>query len=303
MRWKGLLAVVACSVSLAVPAAASADTAPPFLDWTSLLPGLTTQYQPNSENACTSGRPACVAATLREMERRLTPLADGCSHNAVFALLYKDVTAQYKAAIDADPHYFDDNAFVNHEDAVFASYYFRAFDDYADGRRSSVPGAWQVAFDAARDKIMPGLGNILLGVNAHIQRDLPFVLYGIGLVKPDGSSRKSDHDKVNVILNDAYVPAVTEATQRFDPSINATNLPGPLDDMTLFQAIAAWREIAWRNAERLATASNDAARAQVAQSIESYATSQAVLIRTAGRYIPLLQSSASRDAYCATHHG
>lgn len=302
MPGKWLVAVVACAVSFALPSAAAAAD-PPFIDWPSLLPGLTVPYQPNSENICNSGDPACVAATLTEMQNRLAPLATSCDHNAVFALLYKNVTAEYKATIDADPHYFNDNAFVNHEDAVFASYYFRAIDDYRAGHRSSVPKAWLVTFDAARDRIMPGLGDVLLGVNAHIQRDLPFVLYGIGLVKSDGTSRKPDHDKVNRILNAAYVPAINEATARFDPSIDDTNLPGTLDDLTLFQVIAGWREIAWRNAERLALAPTAAARAQVAQSIEDYANSQAILLRTGMRYIPLLQNSAARDAYCATHHG
>jgi hypothetical protein len=301
MRWKWSLAA-ACTLLLVVPSAAAADD-PPFVDWTSLLPGLTTTYDPNSENICVAGKPKCVAATLKEMERRLAPLATSCDHNAVFALLYKDVTAQYKATIDADAYYFSDNNFVNHEDAVFGSYYFRAYDDYAAGRRSAVPKAWQIALDAARDRIMPGSGDLLLGVNAHIQRDLPFVLYGIGLVKPDGTSRKPDHDKVNEILNAAYVPAMQEAADRFDPTIEQSNAPGYLDETVLFQSVAAWREIAWRNAERLATAPTDAARALVAQSIEDYATSQAQLIRDTNRYVPLVQNSNARDAYCAVHHG
>jgi hypothetical protein len=301
MRWKWPLAA-ACTLVLAVPATAAADD-PPFVDWTSLLPGLTTSYDPNSENICVSGKPQCVAATLREMTRRWAPLATSCDHNAVFALLYKDVTAEYKATIDADPNYFSDNNFVNHEDAVFASYYFRAIDDYTAGRRTDVPKAWQIALDAAREKIMPGSGDLLLGVNAHIQRDLPFVLYGIGLVKPDGTSRKPDHDKVNEILNAAYVPAMQEAADRFDPTIEQTNAPGYLDETAFFQSVAGWREIAWRNAERLASAPNDAARALVAQSIEDYAASQAALIQAGSRYVPLVQSSAARDAYCSLHHG
>jgi Family of unknown function (DUF5995) len=302
MRWT-IPAAIACTLLLALPAVAAAED-PPFLDWTSLLPGLTTEYQPNSENICNSGKPKCVAATLSEMEKRLKPLRTSCDHNAVFALLYKDVTAEYKATIDADPYYFSDNNFVNHEDAVFASYYFRAYDDYKAGHWSQVPGAWQIALDAARDKVTTGAGDLFLGVNAHINRDLPYVLYGIGLVKPDGSSRKPDHDKVNQILNAAYNPAIADAAAHLDPTIDDSDVPGTkYDDMTLFQAIAAWREIAWRNAERLASAPDAATRAAVAQSIEDFATTQAQLIRASMSYVPIVQSSASRDAYCALHHG
>jgi hypothetical protein len=99
------------------------------------------------------------------------------------------------------------------------------------------------------------------------------------------------------------VPAIQEAAQRFDPAINNTNLPGTLDEAAFFQVVAGWREVAWRNAERLASAPDAAARAQVAQSIEDYAASAAQTIRDTNRYVPLVQSSAARDAYCAVHHG
>jgi Family of unknown function (DUF5995) len=94
-----------------------------------------------------------------------------------------------------------------------------------------------------------------------------------------------------------------EAADRFDPTIEQTNAPGYLDETAFFQSVAGWREIAWRNAERLASAPNDAARALVAQSIEDYAASQAALIQAGSRYVPLVQSSAARDAYCSLHHG
>jgi Family of unknown function (DUF5995) len=141
-----------------------------------------------------------------------------------------------------------------------------------------------------------------LGINAHIQRDLPFVLAGIGLVKPDGSSRKPDHDRVNVFLNRVTDDLYAETARRFDPTIDDADVPGTADDAGVFQVIPTWREIAWRNAERLVAATTAEQRAQVADSIEAYAASQAQAIRQAEAYPPL-QNSASRDAYCALHHG
>jgi hypothetical protein len=286
------------------PAPAVADDLNPLIDWSTLLPGLTDQYEPDSANACSSGKVKCVDSVIREMTRRFNPSARSCDHNSLFSLLYLRVTEHYRQAV-SDPHFFADNAFVNHEDAVFANYYFRAVDDYRAGRIDRVPLAWQVALDAARDRSVSGTGDLLLGVNAHVQRDLPYVLEAIGLVKPDGSSRKPDHDKVNQVLYSAYEPAITEGAQRFDPSINF-ELPAPFSAygyQTFFQAVEAWREAAWRNAERLVSAPDAASRAFVAQQIEDYAASQAQLIRASTAYLSPLQTTSDRDAYCATHHG
>src|SRR5207249_118979 len=116
-------------------------------------------------------------------------------------------------------------------------------------------------------------------VNAHVNRDLPFVLAAIGLVKPDGTSRKPDHDKVNDILFQAYGPAFRDVERRFDPSVsNAVFDSMPYDDAVFIQTLVAWREEAWRNAERLVTAPTPADRARVAASIERAAAAEATAI-------------------------
>ena len=298
-----LLASVCAIALMLLPARAMAD-ANVLVDWSSLVPGLTDQYDPNSANDCVAGRVQCVDSTIREMTKRFDPLATSCDHRALFSLLYLRVTQQYRLAV-SDPNYFSDNAFVNHEDAVFAKYFFTPMDAYNKGDLANVPQAWQIALDAATRKQVTGEGDLLLGVNAHVQRDLPFVLAAIGLVKPDGATRKPDHDKVNEILYAAYDPAITEGAQRFDPSINVT-LPGPLQALgyqTFFQAVEGWREVAWRNAERLVSAPDAAARAAVAQDIENYAAGQAQLIKASSPVTSTLPGQTSRDAYCATHHG
>src|SRR5215211_8777554 len=132
---------------VAAPVAARAED-PPFVGWTALLPGLTTEYEPSSDNDCAAGRTRCVDAVIREMQRRFDPLAKACDHDAIFSLTYLRTTEEYRRTIE-DPTFFEDTPFVNHEDAVFASYYFRAYDDWSAGRQSAVPPAWAIAFDAA----------------------------------------------------------------------------------------------------------------------------------------------------------
>ena len=274
---------------------------PPYVGWSALLPGLTTEFDPSSENDCTAGRTRCVDAVIREMQRRFDPLAQSCDHDNIFALAYLRTTQEYRRTIE-DPTFFEDTAFVNHEDVVFARLYFDAFDAWHKGQREDVPPAWAIAFQAAADRSVPASGDLELGINAHVQRDLPFALAAIGLVKPDGSSRKPDHDRVDEFLNRVTDDLYAEIARRFDPTIDDSDLPGTADDAALFQIIPTWREVAWRNAERLVSASSDEERADVAASIEAYAASQAEAIRVASGYGPL-QNSGARDAYCSIHHG
>jgi hypothetical protein len=233
------------------------------------------------------------------MERRFAPLASNCAHNAIFALAYLRTTQEY-ARTAADPEFFDDARFVNHEDAVFAQFYFEAYDAWAAGHRGQVPQAWNIAFDAAHNRAVSGSGNLMLGMNAHVNRDLPYVLAAIGLVKPDGSSRKPDHDRVNIMLNRVVQPLMAEEARRFDPTMDDIATPYGLTYTALLQALVEWRETAWRNAERLVGAPDAQAREAVARDIEAYATATARTLVTQFSYAPPLTTSAQRDAYCAS---
>jgi hypothetical protein len=301
MARRCMVSLLLAAALVLVPAAARAED-PPFIGWTALLPGLTTEFTPNSDNDCAAGRTRCVDAVIREMRRRFDPLASSCDHDAIFALTYLRTTDEYRRTIE-DPTFFEDTPFVNHEDAVFARYYFDAFDAWHGNARADTPPAWAIAFRAAANREVTASGNIALGINAHVQNDLPFVLAALGLVKPDGSSRKPDHDRVNEFLNRVADDLYPEIARRFDPTVDDADVPGTtLDDATVFQLIPTWREIAWRNAERLASAPTPDARARVAAEIQAYAASQAQTIRLSNGYGPL-GSSRARDAYCAVNHG
>jgi Family of unknown function (DUF5995) len=300
-KFRLLLGVLTTTAMLATGVASGSAVAsdPIFIGWSQLLPAWAFHYSPSSQDACESGQPSCVKRTLQNMERRYTPLADACDHNAVFALAYLRTTEEYQRTA-ATSGALDDPAFVNHEDAVFAQFYFTAYDAWAAGNRSEVPAAWQIAFDAAKKRQVSGSGNIMLGMNAHVNRDLPFVLAGIGLVKPDGTSRKPDHDRINAMLNRVVGPLLAEESARFDPTIDDIDSPYHLSYTALMQILVSWRETAWRNAERLVAAPDAAARAAVAADIENYAASTARSIVLSYQYNPPVTTSAARDAYCAS---
>ena len=290
--------VIACAGTGAwSPTSARADD-PPFLGWSATLPPGYASYRPSSADDCLAGRIQCVDQVIHTMTRRFSALR--CDHNSAFALTYLRTTEEYRRSATT-PGFFSDPAFVNHEDKVFADIYFGAYDNWRSGK-GPVPAAWRIAFEAAAGRKVSAAGNMTLGVNAHVNRDLPFVLYAIGLVKADGSSRKPDHDKVNEFLNRVSVPLTAEIAARLDPTIDDGNLPTLLDDVVSFQLIPSWRERAWRNAELLAQAPTAEARTLIARQIESTAAEQALTLRESARYLPLdMAAQAARDAFCTAH--
>ena len=196
---------------------------------------------PTSENDCVAGRDTCLKATLKELARIADDTAESCSHDAVFARAYLRMTQTYGWSRDI-PGYYEDVPFANHQDAVFAKYYTDAYYAYRSGDRASVPEAWRIAFDASRDKRVSASGSLLLGMNAHINRDLPFVLAGVGLVAPDGSSRKPDYVAVEQWLYTATEPLLAEIATRFDPTADDADDPFGLSNLALFQIVSGWRE-------------------------------------------------------------
>lgn len=296
----GVLLVIATLVSPAGQRAASADD-PIFVDWTSLLPGLTDTHDPSSENVCVAGKPQCIDSVIKEMKRRFEPPGRSCEHNAIFALAYLRTTQTFKWASN-QAGYFNDTPWVNHEAAVFAKYYFDAHDNWAAGRRDQAPQAWLIAFDAAAGRRVTGSGDLMLGMSAHINRDLPLALAAIGIATPDGRTRKPDHDKVDQFLNTVTQPLLAEAAARFDPDIVTIVTPYGVGYTGLFQQVQAWRERAWRYAELLTEAPTAEARALVVQEIETNAAIEANSLVATYSYRQPVTTTNARDTYCANHN-
>lgn len=304
-----LAALAAGSVALglaAAPAGAQfiAPTSPtdpsPYVDWPALLPALPTPAKDPTERDCIEGADSCIERTIEEMERRLHTVVPVCDHRAVFSVAYLRVTEDVRDAARAGV--FSDARWLQNEDRVFARLYFDAYDDYEARRFDRLPVAWRMTFDATRDRQVGALGNFLMSMNAHINRDFPYVLDGVGIRTPDGRSRKPDHDAYNRRLAALYQPVLREVAERFDPVADDVDL-GVVDNEFAFALLQSWREGVWRNAERLTSAQTDSARRQVAASIEAYAATVGRLLLETFRYRDGGAQRAARDAWCAQHGG
>lgn len=259
-----------------------------------LLAALPTPYRPYTGDICADGDPRCIDRVIREMEQRLRAL--GCDHDSAFALAYLRVTQNVQAAVESG--WFEDRAWLTQVDAVFAEMYFDTLDAWDAGDEAAVPHAWRIALQASDERTMSGLGDFMLGMNAHINNDFPHVLAEVGLTAADGSTHKPDHNAYNARLDQLYHPVFAEEAARYDPRFDDFDL-GPADELVVSSIMRGWREMVWRHAEALANAPTPAIRRHVAREIEEYAAGQALLIQR----VPIFRASYSpdRDAWCAAH--
>jgi len=264
--------------------------------WRAIERSLPDTADPRSPNVCGRGAPACIDAVSAEMSRRLDLLAADCHHGAAFALMYLRVTEAVGITGAAQ---FRDRRFLNHLDAVFARLYFQAFDTWRAGRRERVPEAWRIAFEAADERQVAGIGDMLLGMNAHISRDLPFALLSTGLETPSGDSAQRDFDRVNSLLTTVQGPMIREAARRLDPTIATTTLPFEREaSSTVGELIARWRTEAWDNAERLIGARRPGARARIARRIETAAAGRARMLAALTSNLVVGPGPESRLRHC-----
>ena len=256
-------------LALAAPAAAHHGGADP-LPWSQFLPPFETvkNPQPHATKNCRKAKVRCIRRVLRRLERMRARF--GCDPRAIFPTTYWHVTRLVIKRLGM----FEDRKYLIRVDSLFADYFFEAFR--ADRLGHQTPPAWQIAFDAWESGDTNAGQDMLLGINAHVQRDMPFVLAEFGLWRRDGSSRKGDHEVMNRVLSEAYDHIVRDIGERYDPLVTWANAdPSPLDDHAGVQLVRSWREGVWRNAERLLNARTAQDYAQVAQQIEDNAAAWA----------------------------
>jgi hypothetical protein len=134
----------------------------------------------------------------------------------------EDIQARLDAAGDARRHWhgvyrrgtvavrdeierggFADPVWLERWDLVFADIYLEAMERWDAGESPTAP--WRVAFEAARDDRLPPLRHVLLGLNAHVNFDLPQALIGVisdaEFADPAVMARRyTDHKHVDDVL-------------------------------------------------------------------------------------------------------
>lgn len=276
-----LVAVVACASCSSEPTSDTADTAPATTTVTA-----TTVVE----------WPAVLDGVLREMTQRLDPLTAACDHNALFAATYLLTTRTVRAAAVAGE--FDSPEFISHFAEAFAARYFDSRDAWISGNISDIPEAWVVAYEASDDRRVSSVGDLLLGMNAHISRDLAFVVADTIPVEDD--SRERDFLHFNDLVARAGPEILETLRTVYDPTITAL-VPFGLFGGSSFEAlITTWRAESYANGRLMASAATAADREIVAARVEEIAAQRAQLIRLATNYLPVIGDVSGRDDRCGS---
>jgi hypothetical protein len=188
-----------------------------------------------------STSPGGLAGVLNEMRSRIDMLPRGSSRR-VFLSTYQRTTAAVGQAIEQAC--FEDPDWVEEWDVVFAWLFLDAHD--ADQAGDPVPRPWRLAFDAPPD--LPELRHVLLGINAHINYDLPQALLGVISVSDFDDTglmdrRRRDHERIDGVLS-ARVAAEDDELQ---PGTLVDRLLTPLNRLGTKRFLREARQKVWHN--------------------------------------------------------
>jgi len=202
-----------------------------------------------------------IDGLLDRMGELLAPMLAAGDERRYFLAVYLRTTAAVKAELD-EPTLggFLDPAWTERWDLAFADLYLEALERWNED--GSAPGPWQVAFETGRTgPRLPPIRHLLLGMNAHINYDLPQAL--LSVISDEGfgdrellARRARDHEHIDRIL--------VERVPEEDRLLQASELPGdrtwldraltPLNRSGTKRFLKEARAKVWRNARALSAA-------------------------------------------------
>ncbi len=192
---------------------------------------------------------------IARMTALLDELRQAGDARAAFHATYLRTTRAVADALRAGA--FLDAGWVERWDVAFAGLYLDALDEARRGGR--VPRPWAVAFAAAAgDRALPPLQLVLLGMNAHINYDLPQALLAVISDDEFGdpallARREADHRKIDEVLAARVRAEDDELRELGERSWQDTALQ-PLNRAATRRFLRESRAKVWANARTLSRA-------------------------------------------------
>jgi hypothetical protein len=220
-----------------------------------------------------------VPALVARMEADLATLDDG---RRFFHATYLRTTRAVAEEIDRGG--FLDNDWLERWDLVFADLYLRAL------AAETPPAPWRIAFDTAWHRVdLPPLRHVLLGMNAHINYDLPQAL--IAVITPDEfddadllAQREVDHRHVDEVLLARVGAEDTELGERADRRL-IDRLLGPANRAATKRLLVESRRKVWHNTRRLDQARRDGTYDEVLSQLEELCAAKVAELTAPGQVL------------------
>jgi hypothetical protein len=193
-----------------------------------------------------------LETVTRQMDQVLGELREQADSRRYFHATYLRTTRAVTAELNAGG--FLDTPWVQRWTAVFAGLYLTALSDARAGRPAPAP--WAAAFGA--DPGLPPVRHVLLGMNAHINYDLPHALLQVisdaEFADPACLDRReADHRHIDQVLS-------TVVDQR--------RWAGPVNRLAVKRFLIEARVKVWRNAGVLSSARQRSGKDYQARSAE-----------------------------------
>ena len=140
-----------------------------------------------------------IPGVLARMDALLAAMPSDLTTQRTFLSTYRRTTIAVGQQVEEGR--FEDPTWVDRWDVAFANLYVSALEAHLSGGHVSRP--WRLAFAAPAD--LPVLRLLLLGINAHINYDLPQAL--LAVISPEDfakpallARRQRDHERIDAIL-------------------------------------------------------------------------------------------------------
>jgi hypothetical protein len=210
------------------------------------------------DKALAAQQPKDIDEALEFMRSTLQQFHAARDRRAFFLRVYYMMTLEVHAAINGTGVYvgrpvFMDPSWIERLSGRFASLYFRSLTVTGDGSAAG-QRAWGAAHGAARSSRSTVLLNALLGIVAHIKKDLAqAIAENLELDDIDDSAtmlrRRFDHDQVNNLLIRVMGSIQDTLARDYEPVLGVGDrVLGGLDERLSSVGLRHYREQVWSDA-------------------------------------------------------
>ena len=221
-----------------------------------------------------------IADTAKELRAAAIAAGDASGY---FPALYSRVTERIGVSIEDGT--FEDGPRLDRFATRFASHYVAAAHDHSSG-----PRCWQACWNVAADPRLLIVQHLLLGINAHVNYDLPRAVVEVADERGDLLSIRHDFDAVNDVLAATYVDVVKDLDRVSRWANGAAQLGG---GHAFNFSLTLARTRAWQAASAMYPLSVDGRRAY-SEELDRLVSVVAYLITRPGPFLRPLVSLARR---------